>query len=177
MSVDTTSVPTSYALSLIQAANDNGCDTDDLLRELGIDHEELKETRFCSAIKYGQLYQRLMFLMQDETFGMFSGGKVRNGSFRLMCLTVIHCSNLRQAMLRANEFCEICRGFFVKNELTEEDGKNYDDLTELYGQVLGQFNRYMGHVKSNIGGIYTTPKTYDQDGVVHEHVNKATQKD
>ena len=62
-------------------------------------------------------------------------------------------------------------------EWTEEDGKDYDDLTELYGQVLGQFNRYMGHVKSNIGGIYSTPKTYDQEGVVHEHVNKATQKE
>lgn len=62
-------------------------------------------------------------------------------------------------------------------EWTEADAKNYDDLTELYGQVLGQFNRYMGHVKSNIGGIYTTPKTYDQEGVVHEHVDKATQKE
>lgn len=59
---------------------------------------------------------------------------------------------------------------------TKEDGKNYDDLTELYGQVLGQFNRYMGHVKSNIGGIYTTPKTYDQEGGVHSHVDKTTQK-
>jgi hypothetical protein len=62
-------------------------------------------------------------------------------------------------------------------EWTKADGKNYDDLTELYGQVLGQFNRYMGHVKSNIGGIYTTPKTYDQDGVVHQHVPKAIQKE
>ncbi|MGB0863205.1 MAG: zinc-dependent metalloprotease [Saprospiraceae bacterium] len=61
-------------------------------------------------------------------------------------------------------------------EWTKEDGKDYDDLTELYGQVLGQFNRYMGHVKSNIGGIYTTPKTYDQAGAVHSHVDKATQK-
>jgi hypothetical protein len=59
---------------------------------------------------------------------------------------------------------------------TKEDGKDYDDLTELYGQVLGQFNRYMGHVKSNIGGIYTTPKTYDQEGGVHSHVDKVTQK-
>lgn len=61
-------------------------------------------------------------------------------------------------------------------EWTKEDAKNYDDLTELYGQTMGQFNRYMGHVKSNIGGIYTTPKTYEQAGPVHEHVDKATQK-
>jgi len=61
-------------------------------------------------------------------------------------------------------------------EWTKEDGRNYDDLTELYGNVLGQFNRYMGHVKSNVGGIYSTPKTYEQKGAVHEHVDKATQK-
>lgn len=59
---------------------------------------------------------------------------------------------------------------------TAADGKDYEDLDELFGQVAGQFNRYMGHVKSNIGGIYTTPKTYDQAGVVHEHVSKATQQ-
>ncbi len=61
-------------------------------------------------------------------------------------------------------------------EWTKDEGRNYDDLTELYGQVIGQFNRYMGHVKSNIGGIYTTPKTYDQEGGVHQHVDKNTQK-
>ena len=122
MNTDTTSVPTSYALSLLQAARDNGCDTENLLEELGLSLEGLTESRFFSAIKYGQLYQRLIWLMQDECFGMFSGGKVRNGSFRLMCLTVIHCTNLRQALIRAAEFCEICRGFEVKNRIVEEPG-------------------------------------------------------
>ncbi|MEX0291117.1 MAG: zinc-dependent metalloprotease, partial [Flavobacteriaceae bacterium] len=30
------------------------------------------------------------------------------------------------------------------DEWTEEEGKNYDDLGTLYGQVINQFNRYMG---------------------------------
>ncbi len=149
MNVDTTSVPTSYALSLLQAASDNGCDTDHLLRELGIDREALSETRFFSAIKYGQLYQRLMFLMQDETFGMFSGGKVRNGSFRLMCLTVIHCSNLRQAMLRANEFCEICRGFFVKNRLTEEGGIARVEMVGISSLEESEWQAMLANVSPN----------------------------
>ncbi|WP_394750131.1 zinc-dependent metalloprotease [Spongiimicrobium salis] len=59
---------------------------------------------------------------------------------------------------------------------TAEDGKNYDDLETLYGQVLGQFNRYMGHVSSNIGGVYEYYKTYDQEGAVYTHVDKAHQK-
>ena len=57
-------------------------------------------------------------------------------------------------------------------EWTAEDGKNYDDLETLYGQVYSQFNRYMGHVASNIGGVYEHYKTYDQDGAVYTHVTK-----
>ena len=61
-------------------------------------------------------------------------------------------------------------------EWTAEDGKNYDDLGIMYGQVLGQYNRYMGHVSSNIGGVYEYYKTYDQEGAVYTHVDKAHQE-
>ena len=61
-------------------------------------------------------------------------------------------------------------------EWTAEDGKNYDDLETMYGQVLGQFNRYMGHVSSNIGGVYEYYKTYDQEGAVYTHVDADHQK-
>ena len=61
-------------------------------------------------------------------------------------------------------------------EWTAEDGKNYDDLETMYGQVLGQFNRYMGHVASNVGGVYEIYKTYDQEGAVYTHVAKDHQK-
>ena len=37
---------------------------------------------------------------------------------------------------------------------TYEEGKNYDDLKELYMNVYSQFRRYIGHVSSNVGGIY-----------------------
>ena len=61
-------------------------------------------------------------------------------------------------------------------EWTSEDGKNYDDLNTLYGQVLGQFRRYMGHVSNNIGGVYENYKTYDQEGAVYTPVSKSHQK-
>lgn len=61
-------------------------------------------------------------------------------------------------------------------EWTAEDGKNYDDLETMYGQVLGQFNRYMGHVSNNIGGVYEYYKTYDQEGAVYTHVAKEHQE-
>ncbi len=61
-------------------------------------------------------------------------------------------------------------------EWTTEDGKNYDDLETLYGQVLAQFRRYMGHVSNNIGGVYEHHKTSDQIGAVYTHVSKEHQK-
>jgi len=61
-------------------------------------------------------------------------------------------------------------------EWTAEDGKSYEDLDELYGEVLSQFNRYMGHVANNIGGVYENYKTYDQEGAVYTHVTKEKQK-
>jgi hypothetical protein len=59
---------------------------------------------------------------------------------------------------------------------TAEDGKNYDDLETMYGQVLGQFNRYMGHVAANVGGVYEDYKTYDEEGAVYTHVAADHQK-
>jgi hypothetical protein len=60
---------------------------------------------------------------------------------------------------------------------TYEEGKPYDNLRELYGEVLSQWNRYMGHVRSNIGGIYEDDKTYEQKGPVYTHVARAKQKE
>ncbi|MEX2512588.1 MAG: zinc-dependent metalloprotease [Cyclobacteriaceae bacterium] len=55
--------------------------------------------------------------------------------------------------------------------------KDFNDLKELYGQVLGQYNRYMGHVKTNIGGVYEIYKSSGQNQAVYTHVDKATQKE
>jgi hypothetical protein len=77
-------------------------------------------------------------------------------------------------------------GYGIKNlkrivaklpEWTKEANKDYSGLNELYSQVVIQFNRYMGHVAKSIGGIYTTPKTVEQDGMVVEFVPVARQKE
>lgn len=61
-------------------------------------------------------------------------------------------------------------------EWTNEKGENYSELKTMYGQVLSQFNRYMGHVASNIGGVYEDFKTSDQEGAVYTHVPKEHQR-
>ncbi len=59
---------------------------------------------------------------------------------------------------------------------TTIDGEDYDDLQEIYNTVLSQFRRYMGHVTTNVGGVYQYYKTSDQDGAVYTHVDKNHQK-
>ena len=58
---------------------------------------------------------------------------------------------------------------------TTKDGEDYNDLETMYGQVLSQFNRYMGHVANHIGGVYENYKTADQEGAVYTHVSKEKQ--
>jgi len=60
---------------------------------------------------------------------------------------------------------------------TTKNGETYEDLQTMYGQVLGQFNRYMGHVAANVGGVYEYYKAAGQDGAVYTHVDKARQRE
>jgi hypothetical protein len=60
---------------------------------------------------------------------------------------------------------------------TAEDAKDYEDLLEIYDQVATQWNRYVGHVAVNIGGMYENFKTYDQDGPVYEMVPEERQRE
>ena len=58
---------------------------------------------------------------------------------------------------------------------TATDGEGYDDLAELYRELLGVWSRYAGHVVTNIGGIYESLKTADQLGVTYTHIAKKEQ--
>ncbi|MFC0602941.1 zinc-dependent metalloprotease [Winogradskyella pulchriflava] len=61
-------------------------------------------------------------------------------------------------------------------EWTTKTGEDYDDLQEMYGHVISQFNRYMGHVSNNIGGVYEHYKAAGQEGAVYTAVPKEHQK-
>ncbi len=55
-------------------------------------------------------------------------------------------------------------------EWTATDGKGYDDLDEIYGELIGQWSRYARHVATNIGGVYQSRKASDQEGVLYTPV-------
>ncbi|MEP0971510.1 MAG: zinc-dependent metalloprotease [Balneola sp.] len=61
-------------------------------------------------------------------------------------------------------------------EWTSTEGEGYDDLEEIYGELIGQWSRYARHVATNIGGVYQSRKASDQEGWVYTPVSKDYQK-
>ncbi len=60
---------------------------------------------------------------------------------------------------------------------TYQEGVNYDTLEEIYGRAVGQWRLYLGHVAREIGGVYETHKTYEQEGPVYQAVSRARQQE
>jgi hypothetical protein len=61
-------------------------------------------------------------------------------------------------------------------EWTSTPGANYDDLEELYGELVGQWSRYVGHVVTLIGGRYENTKASDQPEPIYTPVPRAKQE-
>lgn len=117
MSNDEITIPASYINTLLTQVAKQGYDSKALLKDVGIGPDQLDRQRYFPAIVYGKLYQHVIGIMQDEWFGMLSGGKVRPGSFRILCLLTVQCKTLHQAIIRAGAFGKICRGFKVSEQL------------------------------------------------------------
>jgi hypothetical protein len=61
-------------------------------------------------------------------------------------------------------------------EWTSTPGEGYDDLEEIYGELVFQWARYAGHVSTNIGGVYQNRKSSDQEGYVYTPVSESYQE-
>lgn len=109
-SINSAIIPTKFARSMLRVAEAQGQDIDSILvsSDMPFDPrnggEEIPE--YISAELYNRLYQRVMWTLQDESFGMLPQIKSPIGSFRMTCLMIIHCDNLGDAMIRANEFSD-----------------------------------------------------------------------
>jgi hypothetical protein len=56
--------------------------------------------------------------------------------------------------------------------------ENYNDLNEIYGELISVYRRYVYHVHNMIGGIYNTPHNSNQKGVVtYLNVDISNQKE
>lgn len=80
----------------------------------------------------------------------------------------------------------LASGYGIKNlqrivpqilDWTKEPNKDYAMATSIYGEVVTQYGRYMGHVAKNIAGIYRTPLVVEQSGNSEEFVPASIQKE
>lgn len=60
-------------------------------------------------------------------------------------------------------------------EWTTKPGEDYSDTEEIYGEIIGQWRRFVGHVITNVGGITENYKSADQPGAVYEVVPESQQ--
>lgn len=105
-------VPTRFAKSLLRLVQNRGYETGSILHNAGIDFNPMQPEATgyqdsISALQYTRLYQQVLSLLQDESFGLQSGKGVTPGAFRMMCYAIIHCENLGKAIRRACEFFRI----------------------------------------------------------------------
>lgn len=60
---------------------------------------------------------------------------------------------------------------------TSNETNNYEDLEELYGELLSVWSRYIGHVVTYVGGVNEIEKKPNQEGDVYEVISKNKQKE
>jgi len=133
-------VPTKFVRTLLNMAGEKGYDFSTIMADSGIDFDPLDKASAdyrpeVSAMQYSRVYQHVLLLLQDETFGANGVGMATPGGFRMMCYCIISCENLGQAIKRAAEFY---RTFF------DERGHLYANFTDQYTRV--------GYRRSDNGG-------------------------
>ena len=87
--------------------------------------------------------------------------------------------DLGDNQMEANTYALKNLKIITKNltEWTKEENEGYDNLSQMYNQVVTQFSRYALHCSKWIGGIYENPKTVEEEGVVYAFVEKSKQKE
>ncbi len=59
---------------------------------------------------------------------------------------------------------------------TTRPGEDYTELEEIYGELIGMWQTYVGHVVTPIGGVLVNLKTAEQPGAVYGAVDRARQE-
>ena len=98
---------------VLRVVEAQGFDVDDFLTSCSFPYNPLNDDptlpTHITSIEYNRLYRGVIWLLQDECFGLHLKAKVPSGTFRMMCLCIIHCKNLGAAIERAEEFTQFCR--------------------------------------------------------------------
>jgi AraC-like DNA-binding protein len=105
-------MPLKTVNSLLRVVMDHGYPLEQALEQIGLDYNPLDDSPdrpdTVPTSSYSKLYRLLMELLQDEAFGLGQEYHAPPGTFRMMCLFVIHCTTLEQALQRSRQFHDYC---------------------------------------------------------------------
>lgn len=119
---DAAFISANYARALFVEVAKQGFDPSIILAEEQLSVERIESATQLDAAMFGRVYQRAIKLLNDESLGMVSGGAVATGTFRMMCLCIIHRPCLASVVRRAGEFLDICLTQGVKPERFDHKG-------------------------------------------------------
>jgi AraC-like DNA-binding protein len=101
--------------TLLRVILEQGYPLERVLGQIGLDFNPLlTENQQRTQVPtrcYSELYRLLMELLQDEAFGLGQEYHAPPGTFRMMCLFIIHCPTLHQALIRSREFHDYCNQY------------------------------------------------------------------
>ena len=115
-----TFISSAYARALFRAVADQGYEPALILIDEAIDVDAVSTSSQLDAAIFGRMYQRAIKLLNDESLGMANGCQSPVGTFRMMCLCVIHRPCLATIVRRSGEFLDICMPAGVKPCLFDE---------------------------------------------------------
>ena len=148
-----TYVPTKFAKSLLKLAEQRRFDVQQILVNAGLDFNPLDAScpEHISAIHYSRIYQQVLTLLQDDSFGMPPGKGMSAGAFRMMCYAIIHCETLHKAIRRLIEFIETFYDIEMQLELTLQGDMatisypNYKETIMARGQAGEAYGLALWH--------------------------------
>lgn len=108
-------MPTKTLATLLRVVIDQGYPVERALEQIDLDFNPLEasvaQPTQIPTTSYSKLYQLLMELLQDEAFGLGKEYHSPPGTFRMMCLFIIHCRTLEAALIRSAEFYDYCNQY------------------------------------------------------------------
>ena len=128
-------VPLKYARSMLRVAEEQGYNIQELVLALNLPLDPLDDSdpeATLPATMYSKIYNRVMWLLQDESFGLNLKHKSPTGTFRMMSLSIIHCQNLESAIRRGAEFTAFCQSLSGMPSVYTNPIRRIDDNTAEY---------------------------------------------
>ena len=96
-----------FVAGLLSALPEHGIDPAKVLAEAGLDPDVLiGDSRRVLLTDYALLYNRVVALLQDEGFGLFSV-KLNVGTFEFLCRSMIGSRTLAEALTHAGKFLRL----------------------------------------------------------------------